>query len=523
MRRKWYLAFGLVLIFLILRAIIWGHADWLPFLIVPMIVITLYDFFQKKHTILRNFPFLGHFRFLMEFVRPEIQQYFIANDEQERPFNRETRSIIYERAKGDRDTIPFGTSKDIMKIGYSWVLHSLAPKSVDEVEGRLLLGGPSCKKPYLASRLNISAMSFGSLSENAIIALNQGAKIGDFSHNTGEGGLTPYHLQGGAIIFQLGTAYFSCRDDQGRFDENLFSVEANRDEVKGIEIKLSQGAKPSHGGILPAAKVTPEIAAIRKIKMGQDVLSPPAHTAFTTPVEMMLFIQKLRDLTGGKPIGFKLCLGRKEDFFALCKAMLITNILPDFITVDGAEGGTGAAPQEFANHMGEPLEAGLIFVHNALVGIGLRDKIKIICSGKIASGFDMVLRVAMGADFCNSARAMMMSLGCVQAKQCNANTCPTGITTQNRRLQRGLVIEQKKHRVAAYHQNTIHSFLEIVGAMGLSDPSHLNPDYIMRRVSNHISKPLSEIYDYLKPGDLLGPTIPSAYKKYWDLADPNRF
>jgi len=523
MRRQWYIGFGVVLIFLIIRAVMWGHEQWIPVVFLPIMILWIYDLLQQKHTILRNFPVLGHFRFILEFIRPEIQQYFIANDEDERPYNREVRTIIYERAKNERDTIPFGTSKDILQDGYTWVLHSLAPKNVDDVETRLTIGGPDCKQPYSASRLNVSAMSFGALSAKAIMAINLGAKLGGFAHNTGEGGLSPYHLQGGDLIFQLGTAYFSCRDDNGRFDESLFKIEANRNEVKMIEIKLSQGAKPSHGGILPAAKVTKEIATIRKIKMGQDVLSPPAHTAFDSPIGLMHFIKKLRDLSGGKPIGFKLCVGRKEDFFAICKAMLETNIMPDYIAVDGAEGGTGAAPQEFTNHVGEPLEAGLVFVHNALVGVGVRDKIRIMASGKIATGYDMVLRIAMGADFCNNGRAMMMSVGCIQAKQCNANTCPTGVATQNLRLQRGLVVDDKKLRAATYHKNTMHSFLQIVGAMGLTNPSQLSPDYIMQRVNNHVSKPLSEIYEYIKPGQLLGSDIPEQYKKYWEIADPHQF
>ncbi len=523
MRRQWYLGFGIIFLLVMLRAVVWGHADWLPVLIVPLVIIGIYDFFQKKHSILRNFPVLGHVRYILEFIRPEIQQYFVASDESERPYNREVRSIIYQRAKNVRDTLPFGTSQDILKEGYTWVLHSLVPKTATEVEPRILIGGDDCKKPYWASRLNVSAMSFGSLSGNAIMAINLGAKIAGFSQNTGEGGLSPYHLQGGDLVFQLGTAYFGCRDDEGRFDDALFAIEAARDEVKMIEIKLSQGAKPSHGGILPAAKVTKEIAAIRKIKMGQDVLSPPAHSAFDTPIGLLLFIKRLRDLSGGKPIGFKLCVGRKEDFLGICKAMLETHILPDFITVDGAEGGTGAAPLEFVNHVGEPLTAGLIFVHNALMGIGLRDKIRIICSGKIATGFDMVLRIAMGADVCQNARAMMMSVGCVQAKQCNANTCPTGVTTQNLRLQRGLVVDQKKVHAANYHRNTIHGFLEIVGAMGLTNPSELTPEYVMQRVSNNQAKSLAEIYEYLMPGQLLGDNIPDSYKKYWAVADANKF
>ena len=465
MRRQWYLGFGIVLLGLFLVLLMLHDARWFFVFFTPVFIIWIYDLVQKKHSLLRNFPVLGHMRYILEFLRPEVQQYFVANDEEERPFNREIRSIVYERAKNVRDTVPFGTDRDILQVGYTWVLHSLDPKHISEVEPRITVGGDDCKKPYNASRLNISAMSFGALSANALMALNKGAKIGGFAHNTGEGGLSPYHLQGGDVIFQIGTAYFGCRDDQGHFDPSEFEVEATREEVKMIEIKLSQGAKPSHGGILPAAKLTPEIAAVRKVKMGKDVLSPAAHTAFNSPLGLVHFIKQLRDLSGGKPVGFKLCVGRKDEFLGICKAMLETKILPDFITVDGAEGGTGAAPLEFTNHVGEPLEAGLLFVHNSLVGVNLRDKIRIIASGKVATGFDMVEKIALGADMCNSARGMMMSIGCVQSKQCNANTCPTGVATQNQRLQRGLVVEDKKHRAANFHKNTMRSFCEIVGAM----------------------------------------------------------
>lgn len=523
MRRQWYIGFGVILSLFILRAFVWGHANWIPVLLAPLIVIGIYDLLQTKHTILRNFPVLGHIRFILEFIRPEIQQYFVASDSAEQPYSREVRSIIYQRAKGVRDTIAFGTSQDILKDGYTWVLHSLMPKIAGTVEDRIVVGGPDCTKPYLASRLNVSAMSFGSLSARAIMAINLGAKLGGFCHNTGEGGISPYHLQGGDLVFQLGTAYFGCRNDAGDFDEKLFISESARDEVKMIEIKLSQGAKPSHGGILPAAKVTEEIAEIRKIKMGVDAYSPPAHSTFDTPIGLLEFVQKLRVLSGGKPVGFKLCIGRKEDFLGICMAMLETHILPDFITVDGSEGGTGAAPLEFANHVGEPLSAGLIFVHNALVGIGVRDKIRVICSGKIATGFDMVFRIAMGADMCQNARAMMMSVGCVQSKQCNANTCPTGVATQDKRLQRGLVVDEKKLRAAEYHKNTMHGFLEIVGAMGLSNPSQLKPEFIMQRVTHHSTKPLSEIYEYLSVGQLLGPDIPKSFKKYWERASAHEF
>lgn len=523
MRRQWYLGFGTVLLILLLGLVMLHDARWFLAVLIPLFIVWCYDLIQKKHAILRNFPVLGHVRFILEFFRPEIQQYFIADDEAELPFNRETRSIVYQRSKNIRDTIPFGTERDILKIGYTWVLHSLVPKHVSEVEPRITIGGDDCTQPYNASRLNISAMSFGSLSPNAIMALNKGAKLGNFSHNTGEGGISPYHLQGGDIVFQIGTAYFGCRNDEGKFDPDEFRVEASRPEVKMIEIKLSQGAKPSHGGILPAAKLTQEIATVRKVPMGHDVLSPPSHSAFHTPVGLLEFIKTLRHLSGGKPVGFKLCLGRRDEFLSICKAMIATQILPDFITVDGAEGGTGAAPLEFTNNVGEPLEAALVFVHNALVGCNLREKIRLICSGKVATGFDLVEKIALGADICNAARAMMMSVGCVQSKQCDANTCPTGVATQNLRLQRGLVVDEKKIRAATFHKNTMKSFLELVGAMGLENPSDLSPSYLMRRVSPERVKSLDEIYHYLEPGQLLSQSIPEPYQQYWRLAHAEKF
>lgn len=523
MRRQWYLGFAIVLLSLLAIFIMSYRTDWFFFFLAPLLLLGLYDLLQKKHNILRNFPILGHMRFIMEFFRPEIQQYFIASDESELPFNRESRSLVYQRAKNIRDTIPFGTEQDILKVGYTWALHSLRPKHASEVEPRVTIGGPDCKQPYNASRLNISAMSFGSLSPNAIMTLNKGAQLGGFAHNTGEGGLSPYHLQGGDIIFQIGTAYFGCRNEKGEFDPEEYKKEATRKEVKMIELKLSQGAKPSHGGILPAAKLTKEIATVRKVAMGRDILSPIAHSVFSTPIELLFFIKKLRDLSGGKPVGFKLCVGRRDEFFAICKAMLATNILPDFITVDGAEGGTGAAPVEYSNYIGTPLESGLVFVHNALVGIGLRDKIHIICSGKVTNGFDMVTNIALGADTCNSARGMMMAVGCVQSKQCNANTCPTGVATQNKRLQYGLVVDEKKFRVANFHRNTIKSFLEMVGALGLENPSDLTPDHIMRRVRADEVKTFRQIYNYLLPNQLLDGPIPECYKIDWELAVAEKF
>jgi glutamate synthase domain-containing protein 2 len=447
----------------------------------------------------------------------------VADDEEEKPFNREIRSLIYQRAKNTRDTVPFGTERDILEVGYTWVEHSLSPKEASKSGARIVIGGERCKQPYEASRLNISAMSFGALSENAIMALNQGAKLGGFAHNTGEGGLSTHHLQGGDLIFQIGTAYFGCRDENGLFDEAEFQVEALRDEVKMIEIKLSQGAKPSHGGILPAAKVTPEIARVRKVSMGHDVISPPAHSAFDSPKGLIQFIEKLRTLSGGKPVGFKLCIGRKKEFLGICKAMLELDSYPDFITVDGAEGGTGAAPLEYTNRMGEPLESALIFVHNCLVGTGLREKMRIICSGKMTTGFDIISHIAMGADVCHAARSMMMAMGCVQSKQCHANTCPTGVATQDKRLQRGLVVEQKKYRVMNFHKNTMYSFLEMLGGMGLESPDELTPAHVIRRVDYDIVKPLSEAYLYLEPGQLLGKKIPESYKPHWDSAAADKF
>lgn len=523
MRRQWYIGFGVILLTVFALFVMLHDVQWFIGFMIPVIMLAVYDLLQKKHTILRNFPVLGHFRYFLEFLRPEVQQYFIAADEEELPFNREVRSLIYQRAKNNRDTIPFGTSRDILGVGYTWALHSIAPYHASEVEPRIIVGGPDCKQPYSASRLNISAMSFGSLSPNAIMALNKGAQLGNFAHNTGEGGLSAYHLQGGDIIFQIGTGYFGCRDEEGRFDANEYSKEANRPEVKMIEIKLSQGAKPAHGGILPAAKLTEEIARVRKVPMGKDVLSPIAHSAFSNPVELLYFVKKLRDLSHGKPVGFKLCVGRKDQLFGLCKAMLETKILPDFITVDGAEGGTGAAPVEYVNFIGTPLEAGLIFVHNALVGIGVRDKIRIICSGKVTNGFDMLTNIALGADMCNSARAMMMAVGCLQTKQCNANTCPTGVATQKKRLQYGLVVDLKKHHVVNFHNNTIKSFLEMVGAIGVSNPSDLKPHHIMRRVGIGQAKSLDQIYIYVQPGQFLTGDIPEPYKKNWDLGNAYAF
>ena len=413
------------------------------------------------------------------------------------------------------DTTPFGTQLNVYEVGYEWLNHSITPLNSHDLnhDPRVLVGGPECKQPYLASIYNISAMSYGSLSQNAIMALNSGAKIGGFAHNTGEGGLSPYHLKpGGDIIWQIGTGYFGCRNKDGTFNDELFNERAVLPNVKMIEIKLSQGAKPGHGGILPAKKVTEEIAKIRLVEMGQDVISPPSHTAFKTPEEMLFFIKKLREHSGGKPIGFKLCVGMKGQFLAICKAMVKTGIMPDFITVDGGEGGTGAAPLEFSNSVGMPLRDGLAFVHDALNGFALRRHIRIIASGKVATGFDIVKLLALGADMCNSARAMMLAVGCIQALECNTNRCPTGVATQDQSLQKGLVVEDKKVRVANFHNETVKSAVELMAAAGIKDPGKMHRSFIYRRVSASEIKTYAETYPYILRGSLLEPPFPEQYQ-----------
>jgi glutamate synthase domain-containing protein 2 len=492
--------------------------------ILPLIALGIQDVCQTRHAIKRNFPVIGRLRFLMESVRPEINQYFVESDIDGTPFDRVRRSNIYQRAKKELNTHPFGTKKNVYDTGYEWINHSINPKTPSEDACRVLVGGPDCTQPYRASILNISAMSYGALSKNAIMALNQGARAGNFAHNTGEGGLSPYHLEpGGDLIWQIGTGYFSCRKIDGTFSEEIFAEKAATPAIRMIEVKLSQGAKPGHGGILPKEKITPEIASIRLVDMGQDVLSPPAHTAFSTPIGLMHFIGRLRRLSDGKPVGFKLCLGNPHEFLAICKAMLETQIYPDFITVDGGEGGTGAAPLEFSDSVGTPLNDALVFVHNALVGFNIRDKMRLIASGKITTGFDIISKIAMGADMCNSARGMMFALGCIQALQCNSNTCPTGVATQDPELVKGLVVEHKWRRVKNYHEATLHSFQEIMGAAGFQSPAELGPHHILRRISATQVRDLSEIYHYIEPGSLLGDDIPHAFRKAMQLARPDSF
>ncbi len=505
-------------------AIIWTPILYSFVLIGPIILIGLYDICQKKHTIRRNFPFIGHGRYLMEVIRPEINQYFIESNTDGKPFSREARSVVYQRAKKQLDTLPFGTQSDVYSVGYEWINHSLAPVTPVRGVERVVIGSKHCEKPYSASIFNVSAMSYGALSKNAILALNRGAKIKNFYHNTGEGGISPYHLEpGGDLVWQIGTGYFGCRTKDGKFSVDEFRQRATLPNVKMIEVKLSQGAKPGHGGILPSKKVTTEIAAIRGVEMGKDVLSPPAHTAFSTPIEFLEFLETLRKHSGGKPVGFKLCLGKRREFLSVCKAMLTTGIVPDFITVDGAEGGTGAAPLEFSNSVGTPLNDGLVFIHNAIKGIGLRDQIRIIAAGKITTGFHLAAKIALGADVCNSARGMMFALGCIQALRCNNNTCPTGVATQDPELVEGLHVIDKAQRVVNFHCETIKSFLEVLGAAGLSEARGLQPWHIQRRVSTMEVRNYSEIYPHLDVGVLLGSQVPEPFLRPWNAAKAESF
>lgn len=488
---------------------------WSFVIVGPVIALGIKDLIQTQHSLMRNFPVIGRMRWWAEWMRPKIYQYFIESDTDGAPFNRLSRSVIYQRAKKANDSTPFGTQLNVYETGYEWLNHSISPLPLEKGihDPRVLVGGPDCKQPYSASIFNVSAMSFGSLSQNAIMALNGGAKIGGFAHNTGEGGLSPYHLKpGGDIIWQIGTGYFGCRNSDGTFNSAAFAERAVLPNVKMIEIKLSQGAKPGHGGILPAAKVTEEIAKIRLVEKGKDVLSPSYHKAFSTPLELLAFIKQLRELSGGKPIGFKLCIGQKSQFIAICKAMIKTGIMPDFITVDGGEGGTGAAPLEFSNSVGMPLREGLAFVYDALNGFGLKKHIKIIASGKVHTGFDLVKNFSLGADMCNGARSMLLALGCIQALECNTNTCPTGVATQNPNLFKGLNVDHKKVRVANYQHETVKAAVELMSAAGIAHPDNLHRSHIYRRVSANQIQTYAEMYPYLLKGSLLEAPYPTGWE-----------
>ncbi|MGC3872476.1 FMN-binding glutamate synthase family protein [Halomonas sp. GXIMD04776] len=496
---------------------------WIWWVLPTLAVVGAWDL-RSRHNVLRNYPILGHLRFMLEFVRPELRQYFFESETSGRPFSREQRNLINARADGNPDTSPFGTRRDMEDIGFDFVLHSMAPKEVDSRHARILIGGPQCTQPYDSSRLNISAMSFGSLSGNAVAAMNKGAKLGNFAQDTGEGAISPYHRKhGGDIVWEIASAYFGCRHKDGSFNPEEFKKKACTEQVKMIEIKISQGAKPGHGGLLPGSKVNQEIADTREIEVGKDCASPASHPEFDTPIELLEFVARLRELCGGKPVGFKLCLGKRAEFMSVCKAMLETGILPDFITVDGAEGGTGAAPAEFSNFIGTYINEALPFVHNCLVGIGKRNDIVVIASGKVALGFDMVEKLALGADMCNAARPFMFSVGCIQAQRCHTNKCPTGVTSQDPARTRSLDVNIKALRVRNYHDATIRSFLDIVGTLGLESPDELIPEYVFHRTMPGPASPYDAFYPKVETGDFLRDAIPEEYAQDWQRASANRF
>ncbi|AVV44556.1 FMN-binding glutamate synthase family protein [Streptomyces sp. P3] len=482
-----------------------------------------WDLLQRRHSVLRNYPVLGHARFLLERIRPELQQYFIERNYDGRPFDRDVRSIVYERAKGTDAEEPFGTERDVYQPGHEFLVPSMAPCPVPKTPPRVRVGGPHCGRPYDMALLNVSAMSFGSLSANAVLALNGGAAAGGFAHDTGEGGLSEHHLRpGGDLVWEIGTGYFGCRTEKGDFDAGEFADKAAHDHVKCVSLKLSQGAKPGIGGVLPGAKVNAEIARVRDVPEGRTVVSPPYHRVFSTPRELVRFIARMRELSGGKPAGFKLCVGSRRQFLAVCKAMLEEGTAPDFIVVDGAEGGTGAAPLEFADHLGTPLTEGLLTVHNALVGAGLRDHVRIGAGGKIATGADLVKRLVQGADYGNAARAMMFAVGCIQAQRCHTNTCPTGVTTQDPRRARALDVPDKTARVRRFQEATVAGALQIMASMGVTDPAQLRPHMLRRRVDPRTERSYEELHEWLAPGQLLDEP-PASWAADWQAADPDRF
>lgn len=498
------------------------------FLLAAILVgVGVYDLRQTKRSILRNYPIIGHLRFMLEFVRPEIRQYFIESDNEATPFSRSQRSLVYQRAKGEPDKRPFGTQLDVHAEGYEWVNHSVAPTKIASHDFRITIGEDTAQ-PYSASVFNISAMSFGALSANAILALNKGAKRGNFAHDTGEGSISAHHrVHGGDLIWEVASGYFGCRNVDGTFNADKFAANARDPQVKMIELKLSQGAKPGHGGMLPGPKVTPEIAEARGVPVGVDCISPASHSAFSTPIEMMRFIARLRELSGGKPTGMKLCIGHPWEWFAMVKAMLETGITPDFIVVDGAEGGTGAAPLEFTDHVGAPVQEGLLLVHNTLRGAGLRERIKIGVAGKVVSAFDVARLMALGADWCNSARGFMFALGCIQAQHCHTGHCPTGVTTQDPLRQQSLVVPDKADRVYNFHQQTLFALKEMVQAVGVHHPNEITAHHIVRRSGGNKVRSLAQlILTQLPNGALLdGQTagLPLIYRQTWPRASADSF
>lgn len=487
-------------------------------------LLGIHDLVQKDHAVLRNYPISAHLRFLLEEIRPEMRQYFFESEKDGMPFSRDTRAVVYQRAKMVLDKRPFGTQENVYSDGYEWMQHSIAPKPRATEKFRITIGGPECTKPYSASVFNISAMSFGALSPNAVRALNAGAKKGGFAHDTGEGGVSPYHQEnGGDLIWEVGSGYFGCRTRDGAFDPEAFARVATLDQIKMVELKISQGAKPGHGGVLPAAKASEEISRIRGVSMGEDCISPAGHSAFSTPIEMMAFIGEMRRLSGGKPAGFKLCIGHRWEFLAICKAMLQTGIYPDFIVIDGNEGGTGAAPLEFMDHLGMPMREGVNFVHNALVGLNIRDRIKIGASGKIATAFDIARAMALGADWCNSARGFMFALGCIQSLSCHTDRCPTGVTTQDPSRNRALVVPHKLERVYNYHHATLHALSELIAAAGLSHPDEIQPVHFSHRLTGTEVMSFARLYPELQPGELLSGTENPRFRDAWAMARADSF
>ncbi len=522
-----YLAYGLCILLALLSlalAFQWHAWGWPAALFGALALLGTWDLLQTRSTLRRNYPVLAHFRYGLESVGPEIRQYFIEGDTAEVPFSRQQRSLVYQRAKGVMDVVPFGSQQDVYSVDYEWINHSLAPTQVDSHDFRITIGANTAQ-PYSASVFNISAMSFGALSANAIRALNEGARRGGFYHDTGEGSISPYHLEhGGDLVWEIGSGYFGCRDERGRFSEERFVQNARQPSVKMIEIKLSQGAKPGHGGVLPAAKVSPEIAATRGVPMGHDCVSPARHSAFSTPVELLEFVARLRDLSGGKPTGFKLAIGHPWEWFGIAKAMQETGLLPDFIVVDGAEGGTGAAPAEFIDHVGVPMHEALLLVHNTLVGLKLRERIRIGAAGKIISAFDIARTMAMGADWCNSARGFMFSLGCIQSQSCHNDRCPTGVATQDPARWKHLDVGDKSVRVQHFHDNTLKALRDMLCAAGLEHPQQLGPEHILRRVSPIEVRSLATLYRFIEPGELLD-RIPAhaVFQQFWAEARSDAF
>ena len=516
---------GLLFVASLIGAWRWPALSVVALIAAFLTLIGALDFFQPRQAIRRNYPILAHIRFFLEFIRPEIRQYFLEGDTEKTPFSRAQRSLAYQRAKNVIDKRAYGTLLDTYEAHYEWINHSLAPVKIKDCDFRVKIGGTSCAQPYFASIFNISAMSFGALSANAIRSLNKGAQRGGFAHDTGEGSISAYHREhGGDLIWEVGSGYFGCRSPDGTFNADKFKEQAQTPQVKMIEVKLSQGAKPGHGGVLPGPKVTAEIAAARGVTEGVDCVSPARHSAFSTPIELLQFLARLRELSGGKPTGFKLAIGHPWEFFAICKAMLETGLTPDFIVVDGGEGGTGAAPVEFTDHVGTPLQEALLLVHNTLVGLNLRDRIRIGASGKIISAFDIGRTLAIGADWCNSARGFMFALGCIMAQTCHTGHCPTGVTTQSWLRQRALVVGDKAERVYHFHRNTMLALAELVGAAGLSHPSQLRPHHIVRRVSANDVRLVSNLFKFLQPGDLLENRAEhQVYAIFWRMATSQSF